>query len=63
LAIALAGYQLLAPDLLVPECANVLWKKVRRGEMEASAAHAAQCNGPGVQVLSLQQALEAAWLH
>ena len=26
-------YQLFAPDLLWPECGNILWKKVRRGEL------------------------------
>jgi predicted nucleic acid-binding protein len=25
--------ELLAPDLLVPECGNVVWKKVSRGEL------------------------------
>ncbi|WP_137181123.1 type II toxin-antitoxin system VapC family toxin [Roseomonas sp. AR75] len=27
----LRGWRLLAPDLLWPECANILWKAVRRG--------------------------------
>jgi predicted nucleic acid-binding protein len=26
-------YELFAPDLLWPECGNILWKKVRRGEL------------------------------
>jgi len=26
-------HRLAAPDLLVAECANILWKKVRRGEL------------------------------
>jgi predicted nucleic acid-binding protein len=26
-------YELFAPDLLWPECRNILWKKVRRGEL------------------------------
>ena len=35
-ALALFGSRLLAPSLLQAECANILWKKVRRGEMSAS---------------------------
>lgn len=27
------GHELLAPDLLFPELGNVLWKKIRRGEL------------------------------
>jgi predicted nucleic acid-binding protein len=27
------SYELLAPDLLIPECGNVIWKKVARGEL------------------------------
>jgi predicted nucleic acid-binding protein len=37
----LALYQrakLIAPELLVPECANVLWKKVRRQELSKEQA-------------------------
>ena len=29
---------LLAPDLLIPECANILWKKVGRSELEKDEA-------------------------
>lgn len=31
-------YDLLAPDLLWPECGNILWKKVRRGELTPDEA-------------------------
>ncbi len=34
----LDGPRLAAPDLLVAECANILWKKVVRGEMDRDAA-------------------------
>jgi predicted nucleic acid-binding protein len=38
-AIALrSGSRLVAPDLLTAECANVLWKKVQRGEFNAEEA-------------------------
>jgi len=40
-ALALTTHKLLAPDLLVVECADIIRKKVRRGEMtgyEASLA-------------------------
>lgn len=37
-ALALRRERLLAPDLLIAECANVLWKKVRRGEFTATEA-------------------------
>ena len=30
--------KLIAPELLVPECANILWKKVRLGELTAQEA-------------------------
>lgn len=33
------GYALLAPDLIVPELGNVLWKKVQWGEITAADAH------------------------
>lgn len=33
-----SGVRLLAPDLILAECANILWKKVTRGEMPPQAA-------------------------
>ena len=35
---ALLDHPLVAPDLLFAECANVLWKKVRRGERSKDEA-------------------------
>jgi predicted nucleic acid-binding protein len=32
-ALLLRRHRLLAPDLLIAECANILWKKVRRKEL------------------------------
>jgi predicted nucleic acid-binding protein len=41
-ALALRSRMLAAPDLLTAECANILWKKVRRRELsEREAAFAA----------------------
>jgi predicted nucleic acid-binding protein len=37
-AIALRRHKLVAPDLLMPECANSLWKKVRRNEITEEEA-------------------------
>jgi predicted nucleic acid-binding protein len=37
-AIALGQYRLLAPDLLDIECASVLWKAARRGELRPEEA-------------------------
>lgn len=34
-AILQTGHDLLAPDLLIAELGNILWKKVRRGEISA----------------------------
>lgn len=31
-------YSLAAPDLILPECANILWKKVKRGELTTAEA-------------------------
>lgn len=37
-ALALRRFDLSAPDLLIPECANILWKKVRRKELQDQEA-------------------------
>lgn len=31
-------FDLLAPDLLLAECSNILWKKVRKGELSKAEA-------------------------
>jgi predicted nucleic acid-binding protein len=42
-AILLRRRQLFAPDLMIAECSNILWKKVRRAELsEAEAMLAAR---------------------
>ena len=38
-ALALLSYALAAPDLLIAECANILWKKVRFGELSSKEAN------------------------
>lgn len=40
-AIALLGDELIAPDLIYPEFANILWKKHARREMDTSAVESA----------------------
>jgi len=37
-ALALLKHGLLAPDLLIAECANIIWKKHRLGEMTVREA-------------------------
>ncbi len=37
-ALSLRGRRFFAPDLLSAECANVLWKKIQRGELSAEEA-------------------------
>lgn len=37
----LKGGGLSAPDLITPECANILWKKTRRGELSPEEARLA----------------------
>jgi predicted nucleic acid-binding protein len=34
------GHELFAPDLIVPECGNVLWKKWLHGELESTVSPA-----------------------
>ncbi len=37
-ALLLDGRPLMAPELIVPECANILWKKATRGELTGEEA-------------------------
>jgi predicted nucleic acid-binding protein len=34
------NFELLAPDLVVPECGNVVWKKISRNELNADEGRA-----------------------
>ena len=38
-AVAVLQHSISAPDLLAPECANILWKKVGRGELRPGGDH------------------------
>lgn len=40
-ALALRKAKLAAPDLIIPECANILWKKQKLGQLTTSEAAAA----------------------
>lgn len=40
-ALSLRRHRLFAPELLIAECANVLWKKTRRNELTADEARLA----------------------
>lgn len=54
--------QLIAPDLLIPECANILWKKVQRTELspkEASLA-ARLLQGAEIELFPMRSLLEMA---
>jgi predicted nucleic acid-binding protein len=56
LATLLKGHDLAAPDLLVAECANALWKHVRQGNLtigEATRA-AVVLSGAGIELVPMQ---------
>jgi predicted nucleic acid-binding protein len=61
-ALAIRRYRLLAPDLLVAECANILWKKVRRGNLAAADAllAAALLERAGIELVPMRRMLERA---
>jgi predicted nucleic acid-binding protein len=54
--------KLIAPDLLLAECANVLWKKVRRKELSADEAilGARLLQGAEIELLPTRSVVEAA---
>lgn len=54
--------KLIAPELLVTECDNVLWKKVQRAELSKEAARLAArlLQGADIELLPTRSLLEAA---
>lgn len=54
--------RLIAPELLVAECANILWKKVRRDELTTEEARLAArlLQGADVELMPTRSLLEAA---
>jgi predicted nucleic acid-binding protein len=54
--------KLIAPDLLVAECANILWKKVQRTELSTKEAFLAArlLQGAEIELLPTRSLLEAA---
>ena len=62
-ALALRGKaRLIAPDLLGVECANILWKKVKRGELSSEEARLAArlLQGAEIELLPTRSLLEEA---
>jgi predicted nucleic acid-binding protein len=61
-ALALRDRALAAPDLLIAECANILWKKVRRNELsEQEALFAAGLLARAdIELMAMRPYLEAA---
>jgi predicted nucleic acid-binding protein len=56
--------RLIAPDLLVAECANIFWKKVRRKELSSDEAHLAArlLQSADLELLPTRSLLDAAVL-
>lgn len=54
--------KLIAPDLLVPECANILWKKVQRKELskEEALLAARLLQGAEIELVPTRALMEAA---
>lgn len=59
-ALALSTSRLVAPDLLLAECANILWKKAGRGELSAyeAATAAAVLDAAQIELMSSRGHLE-----
>lgn len=57
-----SAYRFLAPELLIPECANILWKKVQRGQVLAEEAILAGrlLERSGIDFISMRGLLEPA---
>ena len=60
-ALALRNSTLIAPDLLVAECANILWKKVQRKELQKNEALLAArlLQGAEIELVPTRSLLEA----
>ncbi|MDE1148204.1 MAG: type II toxin-antitoxin system VapC family toxin [Azospirillaceae bacterium] len=58
----LRRYRLIAPDLLLPECANILWKKVQRQELLREEARMAVrlIQTASLELLPMRQIFEKA---
>lgn len=56
------GFSLAAPDLINAECANILWKKARRGELSADEARFAGrlIANADIELIPTRSLLEAA---
>jgi predicted nucleic acid-binding protein len=54
--------KLIAPDLLVPECANIFWKKVQRKELTLDEADLAArlLQGADLELVPMRPLLDAA---
>jgi len=54
--------ELIAPDLLIAECANILWKKVQRDELSESEALIAArlLQSADVEILATRNLMETA---
>ena len=61
-ALALRQFRLLAPDLLVAECADILWNKVRRKELTEREAllYAEFLEQADVELIPMRPMLDAA---